>query len=103
MNNPVRVITNPKHPVDTRTPYQIAWDRIKNAPCGEETVIECHINARETLIQAILRIKSENNVALQAVGGNTFGQMTVTRYLKEDNNPIVRVGFRLNFNLNGLL
>lgn len=84
--------------------YQIAWDKIKSVPAGQEVIIECDIYARETLIQAIARIKSEENTARAAVDLPTFGKTKVVRYLRENNEGrLCRVGFTLSFSLEQLL
>jgi hypothetical protein len=86
-----------------KSAYQIAWERIRDAPAGKETIIQCELSARETLIQAIARTKSAENVARKAMDLPHFGPTKVVRYIRQPGETLCKVGFTLMFNMEQML
>lgn len=86
-----------------KSAYQIAWERIRDAPAGEEVKIQCELSARETLIQAIARTKSAENVARKAMDLPHFGPTKVVRYVRRPGETLCTVGFTLMFNMEQML
>lgn len=86
-----------------KSAYQIAWERLRDVPVGTEVIVECDMSARETLIQAIARIKSQENTARKALDLPSFGPTKVVRYIRNPGDSVCRVGFSLTFSLEQLL
>jgi len=89
--------------IPVKSAYQIAWERLRDVPAGQEVIIECEPSARETLIQAIARIKSQENTARKALDLPSFGPTKVVRYIRQPGQFLCRVGFTISFSLEQLL
>lgn len=87
----------------TKSAYQIAWEKIRDTPAGQEVIIECELSARETLIQAIARTKSAENSARKAMDLPHFGPTKVVRYIRQPGDTLCKVGFTLMFNMEQML
>ena len=83
--------------------YQIAGEKIRDTPAGKEVIIECDPRSRETLIQAIARIKSQENTARKALDLPSFGPTKVNRYKTKPGDETCKIGFILTFSLEQLL
>lgn len=82
--------------------YRMLWRLIKAAPYDKPVRVEVHQSHRETLIQAIAKIKTAENTARKMAGLPSFGVMQVER-ISEPDSQVCIVKFSLPRSLEKLL
>lgn len=82
--------------------YRMLWRLIKEAPYNKPVIVETSRAHRETLIQAIAKIKTAENTARKMAGLPSFGVMQVER-IDEPDSLMCKVKFSLPRNVEKLI
>lgn len=76
--------------------YQPIWEAIKKVPVGKEVQVKCHISAKKTLRQAVLKEKSRETALRKKLGERYAGNLEI-RELPAKQADYILIAFKLSW------